>query len=249
MTQYFQGKTALVTGASRGIGKAIARVLGNNGAYVIGTSTTENGCQEITKAFTSAGIAGQGIVLEVKDRASRDQFVERLQESGKIPLILVNNAGITRDNLLLRMKDEEWSDVIATNLDSVYHLCRICIRGMIKARFGRIINISSVVAFSGNPGQTNYSASKAGIIGFTRSLAREIGSRNITVNAVAPGYIDTEMTAALSEEQQNSLHERIALGRMGNVEEVASVVKFLASDDASYITGETINVNGGMYMA
>lgn len=249
MTQIFQGKTALVTGASRGIGKAIARVLGGCGAFVIGTATTENGCQEITKAFATAGITGTGIVLDVKDRTSRDQFAERLQENGKTPLILVNNAGITRDNLFLRMKDEEWSDVISTNLDSVYHLCRICIRGMVKARFGRIINISSVVALSGNPGQTNYAASKAGIIGFTRSLAREIGSRNITVNAVAPGYIDTEMTAALSTEQQNSLHERIALGRMGSVEEVANVVKFLASDDASYITGATVNVNGGMYMA
>lgn len=248
MTQIFSGKIALVTGASRGIGKAIARVLGTNGAYVIGTATTENGSQGITKGFAEAGIDGRGLVLDVKDRTSREKFAELLSEAGHSPLILVNNAGITRDNLFLRMKEEEWSDVITVNLDSVYHLCRTCLRGMVKARFGRIINISSVVAFSGNPGQTNYAAAKAGMIGFTRSLAREVGSRNITVNTVAPGYIDTDMTAALSEEQQTSLQERIALGRLGHVDEVANTVKFLASDDASYITGETINVNGGMYM-
>jgi 3-oxoacyl-[acyl-carrier protein] reductase len=249
MTREFNGQTALVTGASRGIGKAIARVLGQHGAFVIGTATTEAGKQGIDKIFAELGIEGHGKVLNVADPDSVVTLADCLAGAGKTPSILVNNAGITRDNLLLRMKDDEWHDVINTNLDSVYRLCKICLRGMIKARYGRIINITSVVALSGNPGQTNYAAAKAGIIGFTRSLAKEVGSRNITVNALAPGFIATEMTEALPEQQQQLMKDQIALARFGNVDEVANAVRFLASADASYITGEILNVNGGMYMA
>ena len=240
---------AVVTGASRGIGKAILQTLANCGATVIGTATSEKGVKAIEDNLKKAGPAGRGFVLNVSDPASIEQFARSLADAGIVPTILVNNAGITRDNLMLRMKDEEWLDVINTDLNSVYRLCKICLKGMMKARYGRIINITSVVALSGNPGQTNYSAAKAGIIGFTKSLAREIGSRNITVNAVAPGFISTDMTDALPEEQVSTMLEQIALGRLGEAEEVAGMVAFLASKQASYITGETININGGMYMA
>lgn len=242
-------QTAIVTGASRGIGKAILQTLGNYGATVIGTATSEKGVKAIEDNLASHGITGKGFVLDVSNKASIEQFGKALSNAGFIPTILVNNAGITRDNLILRMKDEEWLDVINTDLNSIYHLCKLCLKAMMKARYGRIINITSVVALSGNPGQTNYSAAKAGIIGFTKSLAREIGSRNITVNAVAPGFINTDMTGDLTEEQISTMLDQIALGRLGEAEEVAGVVAFLASRNASYITGETININGGMYMA
>ena len=240
---------AVVTGASRGIGKATLHVLGKCGATVIGTATSDKGVKAVEDNLRKSGAAGRGFVLNVSDPASIEQFGKSLADAGIVPTILVNNAGITRDNLMLRMKDEEWLDVINTDLNSIYRLSKICLKGMMKARYGRIINITSVVALSGNPGQTNYSAAKAGIIGFTKSLAREIGSRNITVNAVAPGFISTDMTDALPEEQVGAMLEQIALGRLGEADEVASVVAFLASKHASYITGETININGGMYMA
>lgn len=240
---------AVVTGASRGIGKAILHTLGQCGAMAIGTATSDKGVKAIEDDLKKIGAAGRGYVLNVADPVSVEQFSNSMSDAGIVPTILVNNAGITRDNLMLRMKDDEWLDVINTNLNSIYRLCKICLKGMMKARYGRIINITSVVALSGNPGQTNYSAAKAGIIGFTKSLAREIGSRNITVNAVAPGFISTDMTEALPEEQISTLLDQIALGRLGEAEEVANVVAFLASKQASYITGETININGGMYMA
>jgi len=242
-------QVALVTGASRGIGKAIAIALGKQGAHVVGTATTENKASKISETFNNEGINGVGLILNVIDGESIDNFATELKAESISPTILVNNAGITQDNLLMRMKDAEWNEVINTNLSSVYKLCKLCMRDMMKARYGCIINISSVVALSGNAGQSNYAAAKAGILGFTRSLAREIGSRNITVNAVAPGYIATDMTDVLSNEQRNSMLKQIALGRLGEVEEVANIVVFLASPAASYITGETINVNGGMYMA
>jgi len=242
-----QDQIALVTGASRGIGQAIARSLGNQGAYIIGTATAETGVDNINNAFQANGIQGHGRVLNVADMASVEALAEYLKKESKSPTILVNNAGITRDNLLLRMKEDEWDEVINTNLNSIYRLCKICLRGMIKARYGRIINIASVVALSGNAGQVNYAAAKAGILGFTRSLAKEIGSRNITVNAVAPGYIATDMTEAIAEQQ--AILDQIALGRLGNADEVANVVSFLGSPAAGYITGETLNVNGGLYMA
>lgn len=243
-----QGQTALVTGASRGIGRAIARELGKNGACVIGTATSDQGREAIAADFNSADIDGHAMVLDVADPASIAAFEAGLQERGLNPGILVNNAGITRDNLLLRMKDQEWEQVIETDLNSVYRLCKLCLRGMMKARNGRIVNITSVVALSGNAGQVNYAAAKAGIIGFTKSLAKEVGSRNITVNAVAPGFIVSDMTAELPEQQRQALLGQIPLGRMGEAEEIASVVLFLVSARAAYITGETINVNGGMYM-
>jgi 3-oxoacyl-[acyl-carrier protein] reductase len=243
-----EGQTALVTGASRGIGQSIALTLANAGAHVIGTATSESGVESINKAFADAGLQGSAYVLNVTDGSSVKSFEDALKADGHVPVILVNNAGITKDNLLMRMKDDEWDDVINTNLNAIYRITKMCLRGMMKARQGRIINITSVVAMSGNPGQTNYAASKAGMIGFTRSLAREIGSRGITVNAVAPGFIETDMTDALEDEQRASLLQQIALNRLGKVSEVAEVVSFLASSDAAYITGETINVNGGMYM-
>ncbi len=244
-----EGQTALITGASRGIGRAIALALGRAGAAVVGTATSEAGAAGIGKSLQAEGIEGQGAVLDVGDRGSVDRFADFLDSQGLKPAILVNNAGITRDNLFLRMKDEEWDEVIDTDLGSVYRLSKLCLRGMMKARFGRIINITSVVALSGNAGQTNYAAAKAGMIGFTRSLAREVGSRGITVNAVAPGFIKTDMTDTLAEEQRQALLDQIALGRLGETEEIAGVVVFLASEAGAYITGETINVNGGMYMA
>lgn len=242
-------QVALVTGASRGIGQAIALELGRSGATVLGTATSEAGAEAIGNELSANDIRGQGYVLNAADPESVAQLGQQLQADGHTPSILVNNAGITRDNLLMRMQDAEWDDVIATNLSSVYRLCKLCIRGMMKARAGRIINITSVVALSGNPGQSNYAAAKAGMIGFTRSLAREVGSRGITVNAVAPGFIETDMTRELGEEQRQALLAQIALGRLGQTAEIAAAVAFLASPAAAYITGETLNVNGGMYMA
>ena len=241
-------QTALITGASRGIGKAIARKMGLAGAYIIGTATGKTGIESIKELFAEHKINGSAYILNVADPESVAQLGESMKSSEQTPTILVNNAGITRDNLLMRMKDEEWEEVINTNLNSVFRLTRLCLRGMTKARYGRIINITSVVASSGNPGQCNYSAAKAGIIGFTRSLAREVGSRGITVNAIAPGFIETDMTQGLSDEQQRVLLEQIALNRFGDVDEIANVAVFLASAGACYITGETIHVNGGMYM-
>jgi 3-oxoacyl-[acyl-carrier protein] reductase len=243
-----EGKVALVTGASRGIGKSIAEHLSKHGATVVGTATSESGAQAITQRMTSAGSKGCGVILNVTDSASVEQAIKTITDQfGNID-ILVNNAGITKDNILMRMKDDEWDDVINTNLTSVFRLSKACLRGMTKARWGRIINISSVVGVMGNAGQSNYAATKAGVAGFARALAREIGSRNITVNTVAPGFIDTDMTHVLPEEQKQFLLGQIPLARLGKPEEIAAVVAFLASDAAAYITGETINVNGGMYM-
>jgi 3-oxoacyl-[acyl-carrier protein] reductase len=244
-----EGEIALVTGASRGIGRAIALALGAQGATVVGTATTPEGASRIGAALREAGVAGDGLAMNVTDQASIDNALGAMTESFGAPGILVNNAGITRDNLLMRMKDAEWDQIIDTNLTSIYRLSKACVRTMSKARRGRIINISSVVAMSGNAGQANYAAAKAGIIGFTKSLAREVGSRGITVNCVAPGFIDTDMTRALNEQQRQALLGAIPLGRLGQPEEIASVVAFLASPAAAYITGETIQVNGGMYMA
>ncbi len=243
-----ENEIALVTGASRGIGQAIALNLGRRGALVIGTATSEKGAQNITDYLQDNAIKGQGMVLNVTQQSSIDALFAAMKEHYSMPSILVNNAGITRDNLMMRMKDEEWDDIIQTNLTSVFKISRACLRAMMKARSGRIITIASVVGLTGNPGQANYAAAKAGIFGFTKSLAREIGSRGVTVNAVAPGFIDTDMTRGLPEEAKKALLQQIPLNRLGNVDEIASAVGFLASQEASYITGETINVNGGMYM-
>ena len=244
-----QGEVALVSGASRGIGRSIAELLGSAGATVVGTATSEKGAEAITAYLREAGIAGKGMVLNVADKASIDTVVKAVgDEFGGIS-ILVNNAGITRDNLLMRMKDDEWDDIINTNLTSVYRMSKACLRSMTKAKKGRIISISSVVGASGNAGQTNYAAAKAGLVGFSKSLAREIGSRNVTVNVVAPGFIDTDMTRELSEDQRNNLLHGIPLGRLGQPAEIAGAVLFLASPLGAYVTGETIHVNGGMYMA
>jgi 3-oxoacyl-[acyl-carrier protein] reductase len=243
-----ENQIALVSGASRGIGKAIALALGKAGAYVIGTATSNKGVDSIKENLIKNKIQGNAYVLNVADLVSVDLLGESIIASGNSPSILVNNAGITRDNLFMRMKDDEWDDVINTNLNSIYRLSKLCLRGMIKARHGRIINITSVVACSGNPGQVNYAAAKAGMIGFTRALAREVGSRGVTVNAIAPGFIDTDMTDALTEEQHQALLAQIPLNRLGLPDEVANVAVFLASDRAGYITGETMHVNGGMYM-
>lgn len=239
---------ALVTGGSRGIGRAIAMQLATDGLMVVATATTPSGAAGIDALFAEAGLPGAGRVLDVADTASIEPFLKALGEEFGPPTVLVNNAGITRDNLLMRMKDEEWDGVLRTNLSSVYHLCKGCIRGMMKAKTGRIVNIASVVGATGNAGQTNYAASKAGMIGFTKSLAREVGSRGITVNAVAPGFIETDMTHALSEEHKAGLLGSIALGRLGRPDEIAAAVAFLVSDQAAYITGETLHVNGGMFM-
>ncbi len=244
-----EGKIAWVTGASRGIGRAIALELGKRGAIVIGTATSAAGAQRITDELAAANLSGFGRVLDVTRTEQVDALLAELKQEPGDPLILVNNAGITRDNLLMRMKDEEWQSVIDTDLSSVYRTSRACLRGMMKARWGRIINIASVVGAMGNAGQTNYAAAKAGIMGFSKSLAREIGSRGITVNTVAPGFIATDMTDALNEEQRAAILTQVALGRLGQPEEIAKTVAFLASEDAAYITGETIHVNGGMYMA
>jgi 3-oxoacyl-[acyl-carrier protein] reductase len=239
---------ALVTGSSRGIGQAIAHALGQQGATVIGTATSEAGAQKISEALQAAGIKGTGLVLNVADPESITDCLKQVTAEYGSPDILVNNAGITRDNLLMMMKDEQWDEIINTNLSSIFRMCKAVIRPMMKKRNGRIINISSVVGATGNPGQTNYAATKAGLIGFSKSLAREIGSRNITVNTVAPGFIDTDMTRELSEEQKQKLVGQIPLGRLGSADEIATAVVFLASPGAAYITGETIHVNGGMYM-
>lgn len=244
----FDSEIALVTGASRGIGKAIAAALGEQGATVIGTATSESGAQGIADSFSAAAIKGAGKVLNVTDPDSIASLLESVQKEYAAPTILINNAGITRDNLLMRMKDDEWLDVIETNLTSAFRMSKACLRGMMKARRGRIVTITSVIGATGNPGQANYAATKAGVIGFTKSLAREIGSRGITVNSVAPGFIDTDMTRELPEAQQQALLQQIPLGRLGAVEDIANAVVFLASENAAYITGETIHVNGGMYM-
>ena len=241
-------KIALVTGASRGIGKSIAMTLGKQGMTVIGTATTQKGAADIASYLQDAGIEGTGMCLNVASTDSVAEVFARINTEFGVPLVLVNNAGITRDNLLMRMKEEEWDDVVDTNLNSLFRLCKLVVKGMTKARWGRIISISSVVASSGNAGQTNYAASKAAIEGFSRSLAREIGSRGITVNCVAPGFIDTDMTRALNEKQMESFLTQIPLGRFGQVEEIGAAVGFLASDSGAYITGETLHINGGMYM-
>jgi len=243
-----KGQVALVTGATRGIGRAIALELGRQGALVAGTATSETGAAQIQGALRSAGVKGLGLVLDVNSAAQCETIVGTVQEALGAITILVNNAGITRDNLLLRMKDEEWDDIISTNLKSVYWLSKLVIRPMMKARGGRIINITSVVGVMGNAGQTNYAAAKAGMIGFSKALAREVGSRNITVNCIAPGFIDTDMTRALSDEQRGALVQQIPLGRLGRPEEVAAAAAFLASPAADYVTGCTLHVNGGMFM-
>jgi len=243
-----QQKVALVTGASRGIGQAIALELGRQGAIVIGTATSASGAAAITEYLQQAGITGSGMALDVTDAASVDAAIAAIQQSHGDIAILVNNAGITRDNLLMRMKDDEWDSIIDTNLTSVFRLSRAVLRAMMKARYGRIINIASVVGVMGNAGQTNYAAAKAGMVGFSKSLAREVGSRNITVNCVAPGFIDTDMTRALPETQRTALLDHIPLGRLGQVEDIAHAVSFLASAQAGYVTGATLHVNGGMYM-
>lgn len=244
-----QGKVALVTGASRGIGQAIAFELGRQGAVVVGTATSAAGAERIGEALKANGIEGAGLVLNVGDAESVNAVLEQIQKDFGAVTILVNNAGITRDNLMLRMKDDEWFDVINTNLNSLFRLSKAVLRGMTKARWGRIISIGSVVGAMGNAGQTNYAAAKAGLEGFGRALAREVGSRAITVNSVAPGFIDTDMTRELPEAQREALLTQIPLGRLGQAEEIAKVVGFLASDGAAYVTGATVPVNGGMYMS
>ena len=244
----FENDVVLVTGASRGIGRAIAFGLAAAGARVIGTSTSEAGAAELTATLTANGLRGQGAVLDVSSEASIDALLAHLEATQSMPSILVNNAAITRDGLLLRMKPEDWEQVLNTNLTAVYRLSKAVLRRMMKERRGRIINITSVVGVTGNPGQVNYSAAKAGVLGFTKSLAQEVASRGITVNAVAPGFIDTDMTKALSEEQRAALTGRIPMARLGAAEDVASAVLFLASPQAGYITGETLHVNGGLYM-
>ncbi|MBK6657888.1 MAG: 3-oxoacyl-ACP reductase FabG [Proteobacteria bacterium] len=242
-------RLALVTGASRGIGLAIAQQLVKDGFELVGTATSQAGTNAIEAAFGASGALRASLTLDVLDRASIDAFFAQMDERGLAPDVLVNNAGITRDNLLLRMKDDEWDAVIAANLSAVFSLSRRCVRTMLKARFGRIINITSVIGSAGNAGQANYAAAKAGVVGFTKSMALEVASRNITVNAVAPGLIDTDMTRKLTQQQRDAALGQIPMGRMGSAEEVAAVVAFLASPLAGYITGETIHVNGGMYMA
>lgn len=243
-----KGHIALVTGASRGIGRAIALDLGREGATVIGTATTEAGAADIQKALDAAQITGWGAVLNVTNAVSCDAVMGEIEKRFGPVSVLVNNAGITRDNLAMRMKDDEWDAVIETNLKAVFRLSKAVMRGMMKARYGRIINITSVVGSSGNPGQANYAAAKAGVAGMSRALARELGSRNITVNCVAPGFIDTDMTKALPDAQREALLGQIPLGRLGHVDEVAAAVAFLASPRAGYVTGTTLHVNGGMYM-
>lgn len=240
---------ALVSGATRGIGRAIAAALGEAGATVVGTATSAAGAGQISEDLAAAGISGRGLVMNVADQGSIDAALEEMKQQFGMPTILVNNAGITRDNLLLRMKDDEWQQIIDTNLSSVFRLSRACLRSMSRARRGRIINIASVVGAMGNAGQTNYAAAKAGVMGFTRALARETGARGITANTIAPGFIDTDMTRDLPEEHKQALLGQIPLNRLGKVEEIAAAVVFLASPGAAYITGETLHINGGMYMA
>lgn len=242
------GDVALVTGASRGIGHEIALALAGAGAKVIGTSTTMEGASKLTAELASHGYNGHGAVLDAGNAASIDALMSELDAAGEMPTILVNNAAITRDTLLLRMKPEDWDQVIATNLTSVFRLSKACLRRMMKERHGRIINLTSIVGLTGNPGQANYSAAKAGLLGFTKSLAREVASRGITVNAIAPGFIDTDMTRVLTEEQRGALLNQIPVGRLGSAADIAGAVLFLAGPSGSYITGETLHVNGGMYM-
>ncbi len=244
-----QVKVALVTGASRGIGKAIAERLAADGFTVVGTATTDSGAHRISDYLQEAGNPGCGMALNVADPDSVDTVIKAITEQFGAPLVLVNNAGITRDNILMRMKPEEWSDVIDTNLSALYRVSKACLRGMTKARWGRIVNITSVVGSMGNIGQSNYAATKAGAEGFSRALARELGSRSVTVNCVAPGFIDTDMTRELSDDQRDLMLGQIPLGRLGAPEEIAALVAFLCSDAAGYITGETVHINGGMHMA
>lgn len=244
-----ENEIALVSGASRGIGKEIALALGAQGATVIGTATSENGAENISNYLNENNIKGKGLVLNVTDQESITDTVKQITDEFGTPSILVNNAGITRDNLVMRMKDDEWDDIMNTNLSSIFKVSKACLRGMMKAKKGRIISIASVVGVTGNAGQANYSAAKAGVIGFSKSLAREVGSRGITVNVVAPGFIDTDMTRALPEAQRDALLGQISLGRLGSAAEIAHAVTFLASPGAAYITGETIHVNGGMHMS
>jgi len=242
-------KLALVTGASRGIGRAILERLAKTGMTVVGTATTENGANAITQFIKENGFQGSGMMLNVTDPGQIERVLDSIKETyGQMPDVLVNNAAVTNDNLLMRMKEDEWNNVIETNLTAVFRICKACLRDMMKKRWGRIINISSISAFFGNPGQANYAAAKAGLVGFSKSLAAESASRGITCNTVAPGFVDTDMTKALPEEIRQKLCDNIPVGREGRPEEIAAVVAFLASDDASYITGETIHVNGGMYM-
>jgi 3-oxoacyl-[acyl-carrier protein] reductase len=244
-----QGEIALVTGASRGIGRSIALIMGKQGASVVGTSTSDIGADGVTTALNDACIQGKGTVLDVTHGEEVVGVVKQIEEDFGPISILVNNAGITKDNLLLRMKDEEWDDILDTNLSSVYRVTKACLRGMTRARRGRIINVASIVGAIGNPGQTNYAASKAGLVGFTKSLATEVGSRGITVNAIAPGYIETDMTASFKQTRRDTLSSAIPLGRLGVGEDVAATAVFLASPEASYITGQVIHVNGGLYMS
>jgi 3-oxoacyl-[acyl-carrier protein] reductase len=239
------GQVALVTGASRGIGAAIAGTLASAGATVIGTATSDKGAEQINEAL---GSSGRGAVLDISSEESVAALISDIQAREGSPTIVVNNAGITRDNLLLRMKSEDWDAVLSTNLSGVFRVCKATVRGMMKAKGGRIINIASVIALMGNPGQANYAAAKAGVIGFSKSLAREVGSRNITVNVVAPGFIDTDMTRVLADEQRAAMLGQVPLGRLGEAQDIANAVLFLASDAAAYITGETLHVNGGMLM-
>ena len=242
------GQVAIVTGASRGIGEAIAAALARSGATVVGTSTSEEGAERISRMIAEAGGKGAGRVLDVRDAAACAVFADAVSGEFGPVAILVNNAGATRDNLLARMKDDEWDEIQATNLRSVFVLSRAVLRGMMKARAGRIVNITSVVGYTGNPGQANYAAAKAGIVGFSKSLAREVGSRNITINCVAPGFIETDMTRSLAQDQVKRLVENVPLGRLGRVEDIAAAVTFLCSPGAGYITGATLHVNGGMHM-
>ncbi len=241
-------EVALITGASRGIGKAIALALGRKHAIVVGTATTEKGAAGITEYLRDHDMEGTGLALDVTDQSSIDQTIKAIAERYQAPSILVNNAGITRDNLLLRMKAEEWDEIIDTNLSSVYRMSKACLRQMMKARHGRIVNIASVVGLMGNPGQANYAAAKAGMIGFSKSLAREVGSRGVTVNVVAPGFIDTDMTRQLDQAQRDGLAAQVPIGRLGAADDIGEAVAFLVSSSAAYITGETLHVNGGMYM-
>jgi 3-oxoacyl-[acyl-carrier protein] reductase len=243
------GRIALVTGASRGIGRAIAEALAYQGAVVIGTSTTAVGAHGITARLSELGVRGRGVVLDVSEQDSVDALFEALKAANELPVILVNNAGITRDNLLMRMAPEEWDQVLNTNLTSLYRVCKAALRSMMRARTGRIINIASVVGLMGNAGQTNYAAAKAGMIGFGKALAREVASRNITVNTIAPGFIATDMTKELSEQQAAALLQQIPAARLGTPNDVAAAAVFLASDAAAYVTGETLNINGGLVMS
>ena len=244
-----QGQIALVTGASRGIGRSIALSMGRQGASIVGTSTSELGARGVTAALSDAGIEGRGVVLDVTHGESVLNVVRQIEENFGPISILVNNAGITRDNLLLRMKDEEWDDILETNLSSVFRVTKACLRGMVRARRGRVITVTSIVGATGNPGQTNYAAAKAGLVGFTKSLASEVASRGITVNGIAPGFIETDMTSSLEQSRRDALVTAIPLGRLGVGEDVAAAAVFLASREASYITGQVIHVNGGLYMS